>query len=359
MNTPVPCTEGKIRRQNSHYGLLATSGLQSIRYTSNGMTSWGRIMSNIPVEVRDFARQVLAECNLKVSTTLSRNPSVHEPILDHGLIDHLSAFAQPRRVGKDWTVVVETHWVGGFPFFDWDPEFKRREIADILVRVVFAGGGKVFRTKVALLQSKRLSTQEQQSDAGGSSWWWPNSSLMASDAEVSAQTRPRMYSFNEQSIYREIERGNDQYRAIKRFEQESGLNVYYLLYNPLQIPHEVQVPVLTETVTSPCIVGCRVVPSADLRRTLESVGGVMHPSYEMLQRGLGAPFTNESNKAGWKFEDFVIDRLFECKDGQILDEKKDVVLRRGYLRQYPMIASVSIWLNAPDGFNWSFDELPA
>ena len=66
---------------------------------------------------------------------------------------------------SDWTVEISTHYLGGGRHWaDW-PEWPRKwEIADIGFLVQFRQDGKLIRSKVALLQSKRLYADELDLD---------------------------------------------------------------------------------------------------------------------------------------------------------------------------------------------------
>src|ERR1700743_3874149 len=108
----------------------------------------------IPQDVRDYVKAVFAECNAKVSAKLSRFPANLETSLDLTFIEQLTEYVAPRRLGSGWTIRIDTQYLGGLHHWNnW-------EIADIGVIVIFIKGGKVTKTKLAILQSKRLYANE-------------------------------------------------------------------------------------------------------------------------------------------------------------------------------------------------------
>ena len=105
---------------------------------------------NIPSEIYDWVIKIFRICNIKLSKKLSIIPQCHEPSLDITFIEHLSRYASPISISENWTVRLDTHFIGG------RRHFYRWEIADIGVLVFFRKNGRLLKRKVALLQSKRL-----------------------------------------------------------------------------------------------------------------------------------------------------------------------------------------------------------
>src|SRR5436190_1161126 len=86
----------------------------------------------------------------------ARVPTVHEASLDLTFIERLSSYATPVRLDSEWLVRIDAHYLGGGRHFgEW-------EVADIGLLVIFRRGTKIVRTKVGLLQSKRLYPDEQE-----------------------------------------------------------------------------------------------------------------------------------------------------------------------------------------------------
>src|SRR5882724_8192037 len=105
---------------------------------------------NIPTEVVNWLRKIFVECNERISNKLSNNPNVPEESLDLTWIEHLSQYSCPQVFSSSWTVRLDTHYLGGLR------HFRTWEIADVGILIFFRRAGKIIRSKVALLQSKRL-----------------------------------------------------------------------------------------------------------------------------------------------------------------------------------------------------------
>jgi hypothetical protein len=100
--------------------------------------------------VVDWVTSTFRECNARISEKLTNNPNLPEESLDLTWIEHFSQLTSPITLSSSWTVKFETHFLGGLR------HFRRWEIADIGVLLFIRRGGRIARSKVALLQSKRL-----------------------------------------------------------------------------------------------------------------------------------------------------------------------------------------------------------
>ncbi len=115
----------------------------------------------IPADVRAWLHGVFVGCNGRVARTITQVPTTHEVPLDMTFIQHFLGVSAPRRFPSGWTVEISTHYLGGGRHFsEWDDFPRRWEIADIGMLVIFRQAGKMLRSKVALLQSKRLYPDE-------------------------------------------------------------------------------------------------------------------------------------------------------------------------------------------------------
>src|SRR5947207_5944767 len=104
----------------------------------------------LPKGVLTWLTGVFTECDRRITQKLHNNPNRPEESLDLTWIEHLSQYASPVTLSSLWTIKIETHYLGGLRHFgNW-------EIADIGVLMFFRQAGTVKRSKVALLQSKRL-----------------------------------------------------------------------------------------------------------------------------------------------------------------------------------------------------------
>ena len=106
---------------------------------------------------------VLGTCNKRISKLITDVPTTHATPLDMTFIQHFLGVSIPFRFPQrgGWTVDLSTHYLGGGRHWGDRPDWPRRwEIADIGLLVLFRQSGNLLRSKVALLQSKRLYPDE-------------------------------------------------------------------------------------------------------------------------------------------------------------------------------------------------------
>lgn len=305
----------------------------------------------IPTDVREWLRDVFGGCNSSVATTISRMPTIHEVPLDMAFIRHFLDVSAPRRFPSGWTVEISTHYLGGGRHFAEFEDWPRRwEIADIGLLVVFREGGRLLRSKVALLQSKRLYPDEQEFDEDSPLDYMTGfGRLFRGDDEWAAITEPRRFGFTPDSRYKALLTGVTQYRNIASFESQCDVPVYYLLYNPLQIPSSTTLPLTGgASVSGVCEVGCRVVPARRLRAALAQRPDGHSPGYGELRSSLGDPFAADVHPAGWRLEHFVVDLVLECEAGYVANDRKDDGLYYVFNRRTgPIAAALAVTLDAP------------
>jgi hypothetical protein len=157
---------------------------------------------------------------------------------------------------------LDTHFVGGGRYWG------KWEIADIGLLVAFRQRGRIVGTKGALLQSKRLYPDELQvaADVHAMDYQIGFARLLASDSEYISQVKPRTCHFSPDSKYRALEYKEEQYQAILEYAKDTGIPVYYLLYNPIKLPWSASVPAASTIppLPKPLKIGCRVINSSTL-----------------------------------------------------------------------------------------------
>ena len=297
----------------------------------------------LPGDVVDYVQTVFRSCNEQTSAFVTTQPNVHETTLDHSLIHHLNRQALPQRMPSEWVVSIETHFLGG------GRHFGMWEIADIGFLVIFRKAGQVKRTKVGLLQCKRLYPNEQAYDeAGREDYVVGFGRLFGIAEEPQAVFGPRQYTFTEASRYKTLRRGSDQSRNIDDYVNVSGIPVFYLFYNPWQIPWSAVLPVEgEERLPSSCDVGCRVVPADAVDRTLAALADTASPSYADVCNGLPGRLQADEHRGGWALEHFVIELLM-CREGYRSDEGLDARFQQLFgARTAPIAAALSITIDAP------------
>ncbi|WP_163513713.1 hypothetical protein [Fodinicola acaciae] len=286
-----------------------------------------------------------------MSAIVSRIPTTWETSLDMTFIQHFAGMSTPFQFPSGWIVDIRTHYLGGGRHFgEWPDHTRRWEIADIGILVQFRQEGRIVRSKVVLLQSKRLYPNEQN---------WEEDSpldylvgfgrLYKQDDEWGDITTPRQFGFNTESRYKALVTGLRQYKSIGEFEQHQGVPVYYLLYHPWQIPHEVTQPLPAGyQVGGSCDVGCRVLPASQLRAALIGQPDGHSPAYSELLRSFADPFSQNQNQAGWRLENFIVDLVLECEAGHIADSPADNGLNYIFNRRSgPISAALAITIDAP------------
>jgi len=297
----------------------------------------------VPDDVREWLRAIFAECNRDVASKISRVPTVHETSLDLTFIERLSRFAVPTRFESEWLVRIDAHYLGGGRHFgEW-------EIADVGLLVIFRRRGTVVRTKVALLQSKRLYPDEQSfSEDEAIDYMVGFGRLMRGNESYLQVTEPRRFTFTGSSRYKAFRVGNRQFETIQKYEEENGIPVHYLLYHPLSLPYAQVVPVSAHLeVSQECEVGCRVIAARFVNATVGKFDKGYSPSYDDV-RQIPTEATAGGKWPGWRLEEFVVDRITDCNEGYIAEDENDRGLFQVFNRRTaPIAAALAITFDAP------------
>lgn len=304
-----------------------------------------QIKALLPRDVVTWLRRVFRVCNFLVSSKLSRIPTMHESFLDLTIIECLTRVEAPILFPSGWRVTLETHFLGGFPMF------RSWEIADIGFLLMLRRGGRLLRSKVALLQSKRLYPVELTRDDD-----YERRQLIGfgrlhrEDASYRDLHRPRIFSFKASSQYQALTIGDQQYTSIAAYEKEHGVPVYYLLYNPLSIPWRAHFPVRAmDAQPLPRLsVGCRVITFDSLRSSAVANSAGSHPAYSDIASRLPS-FRRPPHRAGWTLQHFVVDLLLGCREGYKADLRKDERLETVFFRRTaPISAAIALTVDAPE-----------
>jgi len=297
----------------------------------------------LPPEIREWLLNVFSTANSTTSVHLTRVPNVQEPHLDTTLISTLGRFSIPFVFPSDWIVRIDTHFLGSSNYWG------RWEIADIGILVSFRRTGELLRTKIALLQSKRLYPNERIEK--NPEEWRGFGKLLEQDDVYARAVAPRIFGFSDKSRYRALQVDDGQYNAIASYEDLSQIPVYYLFYNPFRIPSEIRLPAPSGLeIEDVCEAGCRVLPAYDFRETVAPSLEGLTPSYgDVCGFNFGA-FAEKANLGGWRFETFVVDELLGCRRGYKADHRGDKTLGNLFGgRSAPIYAAVSVNIDAPAG----------
>ena len=295
----------------------------------------------LPPEVVKYVRKVFRSCDRELSLRIARVPNVHETSLDMALIDKLGEFASSALVAPNWTVRLDTHFLGGRRHFhSW-------EVADIGLLVYVRLGGVVRARKVALLQSKRLfpssggavAVDAQDDYQIGFGRLLPSEELTV---ELAKQTT---YRFTRSSKYKSLQTSDHQSAAIAEFEAARQVPVHYLFYNPWDVPSSVTTPLsAVPKLIGAGIGGTRIVPAALVAQKLAGKAPSHSPSFSELAGLVGTG----SHFAGWRLDHFVADLVLGCKQGKLIESEDQGTMRSLFSeRSGPISAAIAVAIEGP------------
>ena len=289
----------------------------------------------LPVDVVDYIRGIFATANQMLSDRIERQPNVHEESLDLAFLDAVSAYSGPHKTKSDTVVDIDIHFVGG----GW--HFERWEVADIGLIVIFRRLSNILRTKIILLQSKRLYPREADFvEAHGLAR--PGGFGYLARRNTPDIRTPRSFRFDTECCYRALQVGDQQWAVIAEYESKYGIPVHYLLYHPGQMPSETVVPVelpLPERLLP--AVGSRVMPAVLVRAETADRTRNYAPSFRDLAGPAAAP--------GTPLPDFMVDDVLGCREGYVPEDfDHDQGVNRIFnLRTAPISAAIVIDIDLP------------
>jgi hypothetical protein len=300
----------------------------------------------LPVDAVKWLRYVFRECNSRVSTKLSRIPTNHESSLDFTFIESLTHFESPFKTASGWIIRIETHYLGGWR------QFRQWEIADIGLIVTLRQHGRLRAAKTVLLQSKRLYPNELNFDEDKKIDYEVGFGRLFHPADpFQVAGRNRSFTFTVSSQYKALLKDDNQYLAIEQYEKIVGVPVYYLLYNPRQIPWTTSIPIVSirPKRVGPVKIGARVLPATNLRNSVAARSPGYSPAFLNLL-SLPSPFNSKSHAGGWKLEHFIVDLVLGCKAGHLAKDQNDLPLHAVFARRdAPISAAIGITIDAPGG----------
>lgn len=204
-------------------------------------------------------------------------------------------------------------------------------------------GGASNKSKVALLQSKRLYPDGQpireevrvDYEIGFARLADPEDERLsiAFDAE---------FGYTEASRYQALQRDSEQAQAIDAYEKEVKLSVYYQLYNTWSLPYIQRIPLngYTPPAGAPAL-GVRVIPSALVHATMSGLSE-RSPAVRDLAD------LSELPSYGWRLEDFICDELLACREGDdFASSGDDRISNLFFRRSGPIAAAIAIRIEAP------------
>lgn len=308
------------------------------------MNPWPRI----PEDVVAWFRSVFAEANRRVCERLVNLPNLRETSLDDGLIEALIPEAAPTLLPSGAIVRMDTHNIGGLlrsGWPRWEPPFVRRwETADIAILVFVYQREALIAKKIGLLQSKRLYPDNNDVDDDEDEFGFlsgMNAFIRREDTQAIG-TLHREFSFSEDSAYGAMRAGSHQIQSIDALNRDFGKTVYYLLYNPQEIPLSVRYPLKERIRVDRPALGCRVLDADDVHRALTGLKEGESPTYKELIQAASA--------SNWRLETWAADLLLTCQVGEQFDASREDRVRYFLERRSgPIGAALAVSITLPDG----------
>jgi hypothetical protein len=292
----------------------------------------------IPDDVIQFVREVFGNCNQLLANDLSTFPAIHEESLDMNLISYFARHQAPVRLRSNWVVRIDAHFIGG------GRHFGTWEVADIGLMMVFRRRGKVFKSKICLLQSKKLYASPLAAAVES-----PHirrfglGRLLVTDEEHESIVKDKILAFDKSSRYQAFRKGSDQQQTMEHFERRWGTDMYYLFYNPVHLPFSVKMPQQEPLELTANDIGCRVVQKRQLDQVLTQRPAGYSPTFDDLERELPPEIQGVPSIGGWRLEDFAADLVLKCKAGLVDDSPnfESLVILMNQ-KQRPMSCALSI-----------------
>lgn len=302
--------------------------------------------ANVPNVVIDYVRRVFADANDRVSRKMSDHPSMHEESLDHTLIDELTDAPAAFFAAEGAAVCIESHWLGGRRMYG------RWEIADIAIMILLRMDGGLVQRKVALLQTKRLYTDEIAVEPREIDDFIIGIGRLGDRVDQEFPlTRQRTFAFDDDSKYGAMSAGGEQVENIEAYVRERRIPVFYAFYNPRQLPFKGQYPARNgDRSEQPNKLGCRVQTMAHVHGHLATLAKGRSPTFRGL-KNTEVPIEGDGfNGSGWRLESFVADEVLRCRQGALFDGSADKNLEHlFYRRSAPIQAAISITIEVGGG----------
>jgi len=267
----------------------------------------------LPHEVQEFLLHLFSECNRRISFQLSTFPNAHEEALDLLFISHFAHMQGAIKFGSKWTLRIDAHYIGG------GRHYRTWEVADIGLMVIYRKRGKITRSKLTFLQSKKLYASPLKYVPIDPYYRAGMGRLLVTEAEHQELVEPKLLKYSETSKYKALKMKSEQQAAMHSFSSRFGIKLHYLLYNPSLIPWQIKNPVEALPVITENKVGCRIVPKPLLDKTLGNKGVNYSPSYKDIKDAFKTEFSGSESDGGWRMEHFINDLFIGGNEGMVDD----------------------------------------
>jgi hypothetical protein len=291
----------------------------------------------LPDDVQKFLLNLFSECNRRISFQLSTFPNAHEEALDLLFISHFAHMQGAIKFGSNWTLRIDAHYIGG------GRHYRTWEVADIGLMVIFRKKGKITRSKLTFLQSKKLYASSLKYIPVDPYYRAGMGRLLVTEAEHREFVKPRLLKYSETSKYKALKMKSEQQEAMSSFSSRYNIKLHYLLYNPSLIPWGIKTPVEALPIINENKVGCRIITKAFLDRTLGNKGANFSPSYKDIKEGFKTEFSGSESEGGWRMEHFINDLFIGGTEG-LVDDSPNFETMIGLMSQKssPISSALSI-----------------
>jgi hypothetical protein len=291
----------------------------------------------VPEDVVEYIRDTFDLADRRVTRKLDRMPTSHEEWLDFSLLEAISEANGPHITQSGVIVDIAAHFVGG------GTHWKRWEIADLGFIINFRRSWELIRTKVVLLQSKRLYPRESEfiedvgvTVVGGFGALMQPSSLAAAGS--------RCFSFDEDCRYKALQVGDRQWQSMAGYEESYKIPLHYLLYHPHAIPSTgAAIPVCLPVVSREAKpeIGSRVLRASIMHELAGAFPKNYAPSY--------AEVRGDASSLGASLPDFFADEVLKCREGYVVDDglNNEGLIRVFSQRGAPIAAAIRVDINLP------------
>jgi hypothetical protein len=291
----------------------------------------------LPDDVKNFLLQLFSECNKKISFQLSIFPNAHEEALDLLFISHFAHMQGALKFGSNWTLRIDAHFIGG------GRHFRTWEVADIGLMVMFRKNGKITRSKLTFLQSKKLYASSLKYKPQDPYYRSGLGRLLVTEEEHRELIETRLLKYSETSKYKALKLKSDQEEAMRIFSSRHNITLHYLLYNPSLIPWGIRTPVEGLPTINENKVGCRIISKPFLDKNFEQKNVNYSPSYKDIKDTFERDFSGQESGAGWKMENFICDLFISGEEGLVDDSPNfETMLNIMSQKSSPISSALSI-----------------
>ncbi len=297
----------------------------------------------LPSDVQAFLLQLLSECNRRISHQLSAFPNAHEEALDLLFISHFAHMQGAIKFGSGWVLRIDAHYIGG------GRHYRTWEVADIGLMAMFRQKGRIVRSKLIFLQSKKLYASPLKLRLYDPYHRAGMGRLLVTEQEHQELVEPKLLKYSESSRYRALQLKDEQQRAMSAFSRRYNVPLHYLLYNPSLIPWAIQTPLEALPTINENKVGARIVPKTLLDRMAQTKGANYSPSYKDVKDAFRRRPASQEFEGGWRMENFICDSFISGSEG-LVDESPnfEVMVNLMSQKSSPISSALSITFDFED-----------